>query len=471
MDVLLIDDNPDDRALSRRALEAKFASLKVHEVGSPASFESVLASGTPDLAVTDYQLHWSDGLRVLKALKTRHPSAPVIMFTGTGTEEVAVAAMKSGLDDYLIKTADNYRRLPIAVEAALERTAMRRQVAEAQEQLRVAAELLKRAGKAARVGAFLDARRDDGRVVWSDAMYELLGVSPEAAITPELALEICAPSVRPFVIEALRRMRSDGRPLTLELPLAPAVGRSAWVRIYVVPTIVEGRAVEFSGAVQDISREKELEFAVVDAANTERQRLAEELHDDLGQILAGAKLHAHALAKRLSGEALALQEQAQRIEDILDVAHNECRAIARMHAQSLAPSTLRAALESLVDFPAGTLRGSVRMAAQLPDAVGTYAATELYRIAQEAVSNAVSHSQCSLVEITVEVREDRIQLTVEDDGLGIVAESAARASPGMGLSSMRARAARLGGILDIQNRTPVGTRILVEIPGVGPLPR
>src|SRR2546426_10676226 len=95
--VLVVDDNPDDRALAIRELRRDFPDLETNQIADPKSFAMALESGSCDLVITDYQLRWTDGLAVLRAIKARWPGCPVIMFTGTGSEEVAVEAMKAGL--------------------------------------------------------------------------------------------------------------------------------------------------------------------------------------------------------------------------------------------------------------------------------------------------------------------------------------------------------------------------------------
>ena len=116
---VLIDDNPDDRALVLRELEREFPGLAVAHILDAAGFAALLDRGGFDLVVTDYQLRWSDGLYVLKEIKRRYPGTPVIMFTGTGNEEVAVEAMRSGVDEYVIKTPQRLALLRLAARSAV----------------------------------------------------------------------------------------------------------------------------------------------------------------------------------------------------------------------------------------------------------------------------------------------------------------------------------------------------------------
>lgn len=122
--ILLIDDNQDDRFLTLRELRREFPTLQVKEILEAEGFKQALEDSF-DLVVTDYQLGWSDGITLLQAIKDRYPGCPVIMFTNTGNEEIAVEAMKSGLDDYIVKAPNRYMRVPVAVRIALERVEAR----------------------------------------------------------------------------------------------------------------------------------------------------------------------------------------------------------------------------------------------------------------------------------------------------------------------------------------------------------
>ncbi|MGZ5202967.1 MAG: response regulator, partial [Telluria sp.] len=93
--LLILDDNPDDRMLARREIERHFADCAITEVGERTGLERAKDSGFPyDVVITDFQMRWTTGLDVLKLVKAHDPELPVIMFTATGTQEIAVEAMK-----------------------------------------------------------------------------------------------------------------------------------------------------------------------------------------------------------------------------------------------------------------------------------------------------------------------------------------------------------------------------------------
>ncbi len=131
--LVLVDDNPDDRALVIRELRRECPALEVVEISDNASFAKALAEGTCDLVITDYEMHWTTGLGVLREVKKVDPICPVIMLTGMGSAEIAVAAMKAGIDDYVLKSAQHVAHLPGAVHSALETARHRRAVQAATE--------------------------------------------------------------------------------------------------------------------------------------------------------------------------------------------------------------------------------------------------------------------------------------------------------------------------------------------------
>ena len=118
---LIIDDNPSDRALALRELKKLFPQLEYEEIIDENSFALALERDNFNIVITDYQLLWTTGIHILDRIKKHKPECPVIMFTGTGSEEIAVAAMKAGLDDYVIKSPQHYVRLAAAVRSAWQR--------------------------------------------------------------------------------------------------------------------------------------------------------------------------------------------------------------------------------------------------------------------------------------------------------------------------------------------------------------
>ncbi len=129
MRILLVDDDPDIRELAARAVRQEFPEAELVQAGRPGTVEELLAEPV-DILVTDYMLRWSDGFVVQEAVKGRYPECCSVMFTGTGSEELAVRAMQAGFDDYVVKSPQQLRRLAAAVRFAYDRRQERQRLEE-----------------------------------------------------------------------------------------------------------------------------------------------------------------------------------------------------------------------------------------------------------------------------------------------------------------------------------------------------
>src|SRR5688572_10822319 len=117
---LLIDENPNDRGLTLRLLEEEFANLQVKQVSNAEDFYQVLEKFDFDLVITECRLREIEGRQILKTVKNRFPNCPLIVFTGRGSEEIAVEFIKFGAHDYITKSSHASSRLTKAVRSALE---------------------------------------------------------------------------------------------------------------------------------------------------------------------------------------------------------------------------------------------------------------------------------------------------------------------------------------------------------------
>jgi two-component sensor histidine kinase len=136
--ILVVDDNPDDRALVRREAEALYPQSEVREAGSREQFEDAVACDGYDLVVTDLHLKWGNGREVLAAARDRRADCAVVMFTGTGDEMTAVELMKAGLDDYVVKSARQLPRLRASMKLAFDNARNRSALSERERQLTAA---------------------------------------------------------------------------------------------------------------------------------------------------------------------------------------------------------------------------------------------------------------------------------------------------------------------------------------------
>jgi len=137
--VLYVDDNPLDRTLVSDALAREHQGFTLTEANSRKQFEVELAALDVDIVLSDFDILGFEGLQVLDSVHTVNAGIPVIIVTGTGSEEIAVAAMRRGAAGYVIKSPQHIRQLPHTLRAILEKQDLEQRHRDAVEALRIAA--------------------------------------------------------------------------------------------------------------------------------------------------------------------------------------------------------------------------------------------------------------------------------------------------------------------------------------------
>lgn len=305
--ILIVDDNPRDRSLVRHELHKEYPNVAIVEAVDQEQLDRVMNEDTFDLVITDYQLQWSNGIRVLNAVKARHPNCPVIMFTATGNEEIAVEAMKSGLDDYIVKNVQHLVRLRSAAQAALKHAETARQVERLQARL---GSLLSRL----RVGVFRCSCA--GRLLEvNEAFVRILGLPSTGSLIGQ--------EFGSFLVESkqyernLCRLLETKEPQEFELRGQKANGQVIWLEIgQSLHQPSEGEAV-VEGLVEDITARKraEDEMQVKDLAMAHFSRLA-----TLGEMVAGIAHEINqplnAIGNYATGSLLKLQHGCQDADEM-----------------------------------------------------------------------------------------------------------------------------------------------------------
>jgi PAS domain S-box-containing protein len=200
----------------------------------------------------------------------------------------------------------------------------------------------------------------------------------------------------------------------------------------------------------DITERKRLERRVLEVSDIERRRIGQDLHDDLCQRLAGIQLMGDVLQRDLLAKAKSEAKQAgmiaARIRDAIANTRNIARGLSPVALES---NGLMVALQELAENSGKLFQISCEFRFDGCVAVDdNTVATHLYRIAQEAVTNAVKHGHAKEIVIRLTESEDKCILTITDDGLGLP-ETFAK-NQGTGLQIMRYRAATIGASLEVR---------------------
>lgn len=217
--------------------------------------------------------------------------------------------------------------------------------------------------------------------------------------------------------------------------------------------------------MQDVSERKHLERAILSAVNREQYRIGNDLHDGLGQELTGIALMLRGVAGRLMTEYPAILPEVEGITRLVSNAIENTRALARgLSPVNLERGGLQDALEGLamnaIELYGVQVVFSHRLTGVKP--LGAELANHLYRIAQEAVRNAVHHGKARTIRLHLTASRTKVSLAITDDGAGLPEQ--AMDATGMGLKIMRYRARMLGGEVHFEPAQPTGTRVVCECP-------
>lgn len=242
------------------------------------------------------------------------------------------------------------------------------------------------------------------------------------------------------------------------LPMVVLLGR--FFQLHATLLQNERKAIE-SLTTEAIERRR-LERELVNVVERERKVIGQELHDGVCQQTAGAQLRVSVLASRAAAVDHVLSSDLEAIAEALHDATSDARRLARgLHPVGCLVSPLP---ESLTALATSTQRlHHVRCVCQVDEGAGTLPQDTMfhvYKIAQEAVSNAVRHAHATRIDITMQRAPDAWQLSVRDDGTGLKPDHV----PGLGLQIMEHRAQLAGGTFAVDVDHGKGTTVICSVP-------
>jgi PAS domain S-box-containing protein len=434
--LLLIDDNANDRQLVLRLLKREIQELEVIEPLNQKDLDHNLEQGGFNFIITDYQLHWTTGLKILHQVKSKYPLLPIVMFTGTGNEEIAVEAMKAGLDDYVIKSPKHFAQLAASVRSLWELEQQRIARKEIESRYR-------RLFDNVPIGLYRLA--STGEVIDANPMFiQMLGYQSLEEVLHQNIISIHVNSEHQQTWQ--RMLTVEGAVKNFETELHRRDGMPIWVR-NTIKAIQnqQGDILYYEGSLEDISEQKLAEQERVELlreAQTARQQaedasrlkdeflatLSHELRTPLNAMLGWLQLLRQGrLGDEQKTQALETIErnakaQNQLIGDILDVSRI-IQGKVTLNMISLNPCQ---AIGSAIDSIRPTAQSkNIQIQLDCDPQAGLISAdpNRLQQVIWNLLVNAIKFTPAK-GEITVEVKplDDQIQISVTDTGQGIAAE-------------------------------------------------
>lgn len=433
---------------------------------------------------------------------------PFIVVTPHHDDKLAVRAMKNGAHD--VVSLDHVEHLQNSLE---------REVREARQrnEHRVALEMLRESESRFRAlasnlpGMVFQLRLEaDGNFRFlyvSEGCHKILGLKQhELLATAQRFVDAVDASDRKSLLSALAESAEHASMLNWEGRIRSR-GKAKWVNLRSTPQVLEGNIVEWQGIVTNISHSKDIEaelrtsreqlaelsYHLEAAKEAERERIARDIHDELGSILVRLKIEASLLSGKLrtkatavaaagdaandsppTGPALqgveldALTARMHSIETLLDQAMGTAGRVARqLRPGILKEFGLSAAIESQAEDFANSTGITCRTYCEAFDEIdlGIDADTSLaiFRIVQEALTNVAKHAHASLVVVRMRLENGSIALEIRDNGRGISDTDMAKRKS-FGLRGIRERVHALAGTFDIGPGEHGGTCLTLQIP-------
>ena len=257
----------------------------------------------------------------------------------------------------------------------------------------------------------------------------------------------------------------SGKPLRSAYRVIARDGRVLWFQCEAKMIRREdGRPWFIHGVGFDITERKGLEEAILEISAREQRRIAQDLHDGLGQHLTGIAFMSKVLEEKLSDKSLPEAVEAAEIVKMVNQAIDNTRQLARgLHPVAAEPRGLMSALKKWASEVEGLFHISCCFECEKPLQIhDANLATHLYRIAQEAVNNAIRHGKSRNIVIGLLGKNGAGLLTIQDDGDGFPKKPVSQ--PGVGLSIMNYRADMVGGSLKVQPNEGRGITVTCTFP-------
>jgi two-component system sensor histidine kinase UhpB len=476
--ILIVDDDDGLSALMQKCLRAEgFRTART--ATCPETLEWFRNNGA-DLMLLDHKLPDTTGKRLLKQLVKEKYTVPFIVITGHGDEQLAVEMLKCGARDYIIKDMTLLKLLPSVVSRTLRQVEREKKLAQAEKYLEDLAKFASESPftviRISRNGTILYAndtsltllrhwRCKVGDIVpgdWCKLITEVLDSNRTRVTEVKYGSRILSFVIAPVAKAGYANIY--GRDVT-EYKMAED-------KLKKLNEELEKRVIERTEKLtvankqllQENKERKHLEEQLLDIIERERRWIGQELHDSIGQQLTGVEFMAETLQHKLYSKSLDEATYAARITALVNQAAEQMHEFARkLHPVDLNVSNLTSAFDDLAASTEHLFSISCIFKHSKSVSVNDTSVTiNLYRIAQEAITNAVRHGGAKNVVIKLTSIRGRSTLTVKSDGLDFPGNQAA--SKGMGLKLMNHRAETIGGSLSIHKGANGGAIVTCMFP-------
>ncbi|HVU55297.1 MAG TPA: PAS domain S-box protein [Puia sp.] len=457
--ILMLEDSIVDAEMVERFLKKEHPDYQFHLAKNKETFLLALEQYRPDVILADNSLPQFDAAEALRIVRQQSLHIPFIMVTGTVSEEFAAGIIKAGADDFILK--DRLARLPAAVEAALkqQQTEMEKQnafrkLSESEEKFR----------------CLLESAPDAMVIMDDQSRIQLVNTQTEK-LFGYIAGEIIGKNVELLLPDDYRKgpestgQKKNGQQFPVEISLSPLETAEGLLITAAIRDITERKnaeqalkALELQIMNQRIQEQKRITRAIISAQEQERNRIGQELHDNICQIISTAKLYI-TVAKEDKPE---LSEFVDYPIQLIETAIKEIRALSERNVTPLKDINLEDMVQTLVGNLARTTSLKTNFAYQVADHLfDDGLKLNTYRLIQEQLNNIVKHAGAKKVNVSIESEDHFIHVAVSDDGKGFDINQKRN---GIGISNMINRVESYNGEIRIESSPGSGCTIRCKFP-------
>jgi two-component system sensor histidine kinase UhpB len=500
--ILIVEDLESDADLMQYELQSAGIGFTARRVETREDFTRTLEEFCPDLILADYSLPSFDGMSALGITRRRMPELPFIFVSGAMGEERAIELLREGATDYILK--DRLSRLPSAVLRAMRDVQERKQRKAMEKKLRDSEEKYRSLVESTDDSIYM--LDPSGVYLFANEKYlSRIGLSPEEVIgrpygsfhTGRQEEELL--SKLPQVIDSgssiqvedsgagdnryyLRTLSPVRDPETGKVVSVTVISKDITERKYAEDVLKQAHS-ELEKTNLKLQSEimkrdqtekilqgyheklRSMTSELTLAEERERQRLATELHERIGQTLAISKLKLEVLREGTQGIQT---EPLNQILQLVESAIQDTRSITRELSSPVLhqfgfPAAVEWLTEQIQERYGIPVSLSIEERVQVPEYDFQIL---LYQATRELLMNSIKHAKASRIQVNLGMSQEKIRIQVKDDGVGFTykSESPESSEKGFGLFSIRERLTHIGGAMSIESNSGEGVCTTLSAP-------
>jgi two-component system sensor histidine kinase UhpB len=475
LNLLQLEDDRSDAELIEKFLRRSGLAFTTTIASDKPEFVAAIHSAAFDVILADNSLPQFNSVDALKLLQEQDANSAFILVTGTVSEEFAVDIIHKGADDYILK--NNLTRLPSAIRQAIEKKKIQKEKLDAEAGL-IKSERRYRTLFQRNLAGIYQATTDGRIIDCNNAFCKMLGYSSPVEMRKihSRDLYFSDDEMRHFMArlhyekflsnyEATLR-RKDGSPVYVIGNISLVENNETDIHTIegTMINITERRVAEED--LKKINLElRDLSCHLQNIREEERIQIARDIHDELGQQLTALKMDVYALDKQIKSDDLTINRKFTDILGLIEGTVNSVRKIAaRLRPGILDDLGLVAALQWQSQEVQTRFGIKINFVSDLDDIDAPAGIiTGLFRIYQEALTNAARHANANVIESSLKIIDNRIILEIKDDGKGIDM-SAIGKRKSFGLLGIKERVFVMEGQYELESEPGKGTSLYISVP-------